>query len=638
MSDEAASGGRTSVIASALDLIALALVAAGIAIEVSGGWTGVVAGFHVSAHGPGRAFGAALLVAMARLAAFRTVPVLGMSRDRWSRLRRRMYRPRPPSPPPASPTRVSHVLLATTGLCAVGALLLHEQLLHMRSVPDLGDPLFSVWRISWVFHQIQGDPRPLFDANIFYPHPLTLTFSDSMLLPAAMAVPLLLLGLHPVVAYNVLFMAAFVMSGLAMFMLVSRLTGSRQAAFVSALLFGFYPYRFEHYSHLELQMTMWMPLALLALHRFVDTARVRDALAVAAAILAQLYSAMYYAVFFVLYLVPVAMVLLIARRASVRRLLPGAVAAGVVAAVCAFPLVRVYEAAQGEKGECDVAAVTYYSAMPSDYFQAHDRSALYGERLRSTHPERALFPGVMALGLAATGFVPPLGPLSLVYGSGLAFAWESSLGFHGALYPIFYEWLSPVRGMRVAARFSILVGMTLAIAAGFGVRRLLERCRTARQRQVLVLVLTALVTIDVWPRLGLEPVWSEPPPIYAWLPRSPKTVLAEFPIRQHIGNFTESIPFMYFSLWHWSNMIDGYSGFSPKDYSDLVRRVESVPEPRAIDALLAAGVTHVTFNCALYANTEGCEQLLADVEASPHFTRIARLRWQGSTSALYALR
>ena len=42
---------------------------------------------------------------------------------------------------------------------------------------------------------------------------------------------------------------------MAMYLLSAHLTGSPRAAFVSAVLFGFYPFRFEHYSHLELQMT-----------------------------------------------------------------------------------------------------------------------------------------------------------------------------------------------------------------------------------------------------------------------------------------------------------------------------------------------------------------------------------------------
>ena len=42
----------------------------------------------------------------------------------------------------------------------------------MNAVPDFGDPLFSIWRMGWVYEQWRGDPRPLFSGNIFYPEPL----------------------------------------------------------------------------------------------------------------------------------------------------------------------------------------------------------------------------------------------------------------------------------------------------------------------------------------------------------------------------------------------------------------------------------------------------------------------------------
>jgi hypothetical protein len=629
---------RTRGPALVIDLVIAALVVASLIIELSGGVTFWIGGLRLSAHGAGRAFAGALVLAVVRRLVAPGALVLGVPASRWRALWRRVYRPASPSElTTADPVRVRHVLWALFGLTVACALVLHEQIAHMHSVPDLGDPLFSMWRIGWVFHQLHGDPRPLFDANIFYPHPLTFTYSDSMLLPALAAAPLLALGVDPVVTYNVLFMAAFVLSGLAVYLLAARLTQSPAAAFVAALIFAVYPYRFEHYSHLELQMTMWMPLALLALHRFVDTARVRDAVATAAAVVAQLYSAMYYAVFFLLYLVPVAVVLLVVRKARVGRLVPGAVVASVLAAACAFPLARAYDAAQGAKGNRDRTEVEAYSATPADYFQAHGRSALYGRLVPSAHPERALFPGVMTVGLAAAGIAPPLGPLSVVYGAGLAFAWDASLGMNGSIYPHLYDWLSPVRGMRVAARFSILVGLTLALFAGFGTRRLLARCGSPRQRQILVAGLSALIVIDVWPHLGLQPVWSAPPSIYASLPRSADVVLAEFPIRRDSNAPTEGVPFMYFSLSHWRDMVNGYSGFFPRDYDAFVASIEDVPAASSVEALQRAGVTHVTFTCALYRREADCEEILGAVDASPHFTRVVRLEWQGAPVALYEL-
>ena len=36
---------------------------------------------------------------------------------------------------------------------------------------------------------------------------------------------------------------------------------------IAGIVFAFVPYRFEHYMHMELQWTMWMPWAFWALHR-----------------------------------------------------------------------------------------------------------------------------------------------------------------------------------------------------------------------------------------------------------------------------------------------------------------------------------------------------------------------------------
>ena len=150
---------------------------------------------------------------------------------------------------------------------------------QLDSVPDLGDPLFSIWRIAWISHQIVRNPLRLFDANMFYPEPLTLTYSDSLIVPGLMGAPLFWMGVHPVLVYNLLLLSAFVFSGVTMFLLVRALTGRVDAAMIAGAIFVLYPYRFEHYPHFALQMTMWMPLALWAMHRTMALGRLRDGLA-----------------------------------------------------------------------------------------------------------------------------------------------------------------------------------------------------------------------------------------------------------------------------------------------------------------------------------------------------------------------
>src|SRR5918999_703408 len=228
------------------------------------------------------------------------------------------------------------------GFAAIAAFMLYPQLLRMGSVPDLGDPLFSIWRIGWVYRQLSGDPRALWDANIFHPEPLTLAYSDAMLIPSVAAAPLLALGVHPVVTYNILLVARFVLAAVAAYVLGYELTRSRPPAFVCGLIFGFYPFRFEHYSHLELQVSFWMPLALLALHRFASTARLGWALAAALLTVAQLYSSLYLGLFFACFAAIVGIGMSIPNRANWRRLAAGGLAAAIAALTLALPLMSSY--------------------------------------------------------------------------------------------------------------------------------------------------------------------------------------------------------------------------------------------------------------------------------------------------------
>ena len=81
-----------------------------------------------------------------------------------------------------------------------------------------------------------------------------------------------------------------------MFVLVRHLTGSVGAALVAAAVFTMAPYRIEHFMHLELQWTMWMPLTFWAVHRAIDEAPGGGVLA-GVFLWLQIISCVYYGVF-----------------------------------------------------------------------------------------------------------------------------------------------------------------------------------------------------------------------------------------------------------------------------------------------------------------------------------------------------
>ena len=105
------------------------------------------------------------------------------------------------------------------------------------------------------------------------------------------------LGLPPVLVHNLLLLGAIVSSAVGMFVLARHLTGSAGAGVVAGMVFAFVPYRFEHYMHMELQWTMWMPWAFWALHRTFETRSWKFGLLTGLFVSLQMLSSIYYGVF-----------------------------------------------------------------------------------------------------------------------------------------------------------------------------------------------------------------------------------------------------------------------------------------------------------------------------------------------------
>jgi len=189
--------------------------------------------------------------------------------------------------------------------------------------------------------------------------------------------------------------------------------------------------------------------------------------------------------------------------------------------------------------------------------------------------------------------------------------------------------------LRVPARFSILVGLALAILAGFAAARILERW--PRWRVAIVGALTALVIADPLPRLKLEPVWHEPPSIYTGMPTAPPAVLAEFPVPPDWRTSWFDTRYMYFSTFHWQRLVNGNSGVAPPSYLDFIQNVQTFPDDRTITYLRARGVEYIGVHGAFYA-PEDWRRVQAGLGARADLDLVTTARWNGSESRLYRLR
>jgi hypothetical protein len=283
-----------------------------------------------------------------------------------------------------------------------------------RDIPwDLGDSVLNCWILQWgadhCLRFLAGDFgafRGYFNANIFYPEPLALAYSEHLTAQVIQILPVYALTRNIVLSYNLLFLSTFVVSGLGTFLLVRELTGSARAGFVAGLLYAFAPYRTGQFSHLQVLSSQWMPFVLYGFRRYFVTRRPWPLAGAALALAAQNLSCGYFLLYFTPF-VAAYVIYEIADRGiwrSGRTWAELCAAAAAVAAVTIpflLPYLAVREHGFGPRPPEEVAR---YSADVYSYLTAHVAQLVWGGLVRAfPKGEGELFPAVIPTLLALIG-------------------------------------------------------------------------------------------------------------------------------------------------------------------------------------------------------------------------------------------
>jgi hypothetical protein len=483
--------------------------------------------------------------------------------------------------------------------------------LHIGTrVPGHDDPLFSIWRLAWVAHALPHDPRHLFDANIFYPHLRTLAYSDAMLLEGIVAAPLLWMGTNRVLVYNLMFLTGIVSSGAGMFVLVRYLTGDIGAALVSAVIFTLAPYRIEHFIHLELQWTVWMPLALWAVHRTVDQGRFKDGALTGLFLWLQVISCVYYGAFLGVIVSALALLLLASRPERFRGAIGPLCLGALVAAALTWPYALPYLAAMRELGPRPSGEVLRFSAAWGSYLAAPHQNWLWGWTAWGyVGNERHLFPGVASVLLAIAGLAWKPRRLVVIYAALTLLAVDLSLGLNSAFYRWLYDHIFAFRGFRAPARFAILACCAMSVLAGFGYRLLQQLLAASPARRALLIAVLVVVVMESGSsplELAAQPTMT--PPVYRFLRTVAPSVILELPAEDYEPTY------MFWSTYHWHWLVNGYSGYTPGDHLDTMSLMATFPDEESLARLRELGVRYVLVHQALYQPDDFADLMSAIAE------------------------
>jgi hypothetical protein len=594
-----------------------------------------------------------------------------------------------------------------------------------RDLPgDFGDPLLNCWILAWdadhLLRALRGDLTALagyWNANIYYPHPLALAYSDHLTAQALQILPVYAITRNPLFCYNLLFLSTFVLSGLGMFLFARALTGNRAAAFVAGLAYAFAPYRIGSIPHLQVLSSAWMPFALFGVRRFFDTRRTRPLAGAAGAWLLQNLSCSYYLIFFS----PV-LAMYIAWELTARRLwkdvamLGRLLTAGAAVVLATTPFVAPYITLRRTGfSPRPFEEILHFSADVHGYLTADPNVRVWGGLLHAwPRAENALFPGVTIVVLATIAIVAtwrdartvwlkpdptgrvrlqpdrliawalvissvvlvailfgwsvrlpllritslerllvlvaallvarlaaspraraaarhwmssPTGILTLLALFAIAMSFGPRIYSRGKLlentniYAAFYRFVPGFDGLRVPARFGMIVALLLAALAAHGavvIDRLRHGPRLLALAGALIVVESLAVPLPLngnstdYKQSGLAPLpdfvatGAAAPDVYRFVAQLPESaVLAELPF----GEVAFDVRYMFYSTLHWRPLANGYSGGAPDAYGllaeslkDLLRRPDA-----AWQALSASRATYVIVHEDFYADGRGSQ-------------------------------
>jgi len=490
-----------------------------------------------------------------------------------------------------------------------------------RLVVNEGDPLFISWVMAWDCRMLASYPAELFHAPIFYPNRWSLAFSEHTLGNALMVFPFWCAGAGPILLHNLALMLTFVLSGFFMFLLVRRLTGDDRAAALCGVFYAFSHYRFGQLGNLPLLSMEGLPLFLLGLHLIFTRGAWRDFALGMAGFLMLALTIHYYT-----YMALVAGLLflvwhLVQQRGRLElRLIRRALAASLVLIVLMTPLLVPYLKVRSEYGfRRETAETGFYSARPSSYLAAPSSNRLLGSITKPfTRKEGVLFPGILVLGLAGCAAAYPRGSnmasarsyyVLLAIMAGWCSLGPNPPGPIPSLYAVLQAGLPGFDGMRVPARFGMLVVTALTVLAGYGAAALLGRMQNRRAAFATCACLLLAVSETWCVPHAFRDAPTHPDEVNQWLAEQPGDAPVLFlPVFTSTRSYYETRR-MISATSHWRPMVNGYSGFSPPGFDDLAVRLNRYPDKEAVALVQELGIRYVVFEWRYYDAQERADIL-----------------------------
>lgn len=488
---------------------------------------------------------------------------------------------------------------------------------------EKNDGRLLAWTVSWDIHKLLTDPLGIYDANIYYPNQNTLTYSEHFIAGSILAIPVwLLTDGNPAASFNFLMILGYTLNAFCTYILVKYLTKRRLAGLIAGIIFGYCSYRIANFGHLQNMLVFYIPLLTYFLFRYFENKRYRFLIGAGLSLLMMSLTSWYHMIFiwgmFVLFLA-----YFVFKKQFVKSDL---IKFGVLIAInlaIILPFALPYFAFNKDNQSAyTMNELKTYSADIGGYLMPPPNTFIGGVVLpwlrvtKERWQENINFIGYIALTLSLVavftirrtkdGFKVIIDKTKLIFaGIGLFFVLLSFGPFlHLSdkvtriplVYWFIFNFLPPIRFIRVTGRFATIVFLFVGILSGFGFARILNKFKNRNVAVLFTAVISVFILAEYYPHHNFFSYAdvSKTPAVYTQVKNDPSVkAILELPI--DVGPF-ETTKYVYYAGIHFKPIVNGYSGFEPKDYNFNKHLFEYRINDIGLVKLQEIGVTHIIVN------------------------------------------
>ena len=487
-------------------------------------------------------------------------------------------------------------------------------------LPDDGDALQGASVLGWVAHQSTTAPLRIFDMNVYYPHPNGLVYAEHLIPQGVFAAVLMRLGCGLILAYNIVWMSAILLTAMAVWLWARELGADEVAAIVAAAVVALTTSTLSEASRLQLVSIQWMPFSLFFFHRFFVTGRGRFAVAFALCFILQGLSCQYYLVSFPLFLVPIALgywYLFPERRQLGAIIWLGAplLVGALLLLPIELPYLSVFERYGFDRPLRQGTDLSIYVVHPKNSVLY---SWLLGHEASPVQSGKRTFVGYVTLALVAIGLVSVWRSRSLDSKYRWLCLWLAAWGFVFVIlsagsevnffgrrlgpgpFRLLYDYVPGFNHVRIPGRLSVYSLFGISLLAGAGASSLYHRLSARLRHQAgLLAALLVVIPLEHARRQPLHirvPTHAEIPEVYRWLAGLPGDfAVAELPTypRRFIRFYGYQT---YFSTTHWKRILFGKPSFMPPVLEYMMWTLGEFPSREATRLLQSLNIRFVVYH------------------------------------------